>query len=76
MQTRSLALSKWKNGDAPFWAISRNSSTLKHTKQIPGEVSLDLANARSKILLAPVIDRPPLTTVTLGLMGGRRIKVF
>jgi hypothetical protein len=27
-------------------------------------------------LLAPVIDRPPLTTVTLGLMGGRRIKVF
>jgi hypothetical protein len=35
-------------GMAPFWANSQNRSTLLHTKQIPGEVSLDLINERSK----------------------------
>jgi hypothetical protein len=45
---RSFALSKWTAGVAPFWANSQNRSVLLHAKQILGEVSLGLVNARSK----------------------------
>jgi hypothetical protein len=45
----SRALSKWTNGDAQFYVNSRICSALLHTLQKPGEVSLDLVIARSKL---------------------------
>jgi hypothetical protein len=46
---RSLVLSKWTAGAAPFWANSQNRSALLHTYQILGEVNLYLVKARSKL---------------------------
>jgi hypothetical protein len=45
----ALALSNRTAGAPLFCADSRNCSALWHTIQIPGEVSLDLENARSKL---------------------------
>ncbi len=55
----SVNLSKWIAGTALFWENSQSRSALLHTKQILGEVSLDLANARSKTEWTQVLDSPP-----------------
>jgi hypothetical protein len=57
-QACSLTLSKWTSSAATFWANFRNHSSLLWTKQIPGELSLDLVNTRSKTERTPVLDRP------------------
>ncbi len=46
---RSLNLSECSNVVAPFLAETRNPSALLHAYQIPGEVSLHLEKARSKL---------------------------
>jgi hypothetical protein len=48
-RAHSLSLSYCIAGTAPFWADFRNRSALWHTMQRPGEVSLHLVKARSKL---------------------------
>ncbi len=48
-RARSLSLSYCIAGAALFWADFRNSSTLWHTTQRPGEVSLHRVKVRSKL---------------------------
>jgi hypothetical protein len=41
--------------------LGKFQANSKHTKQIPGEVILDLVNARSKTDRTPVLDCPPVS---------------